>query len=385
MGEETLGASHSSYELMSDVVASAVVSLLVDSGPDAVHTMVVASATGYSVSDLDETYGHAGELLYLAWERLLRVEFEALVVQAQELMSGNFASLINGGTLSPRQRAAVHLLVVAHRFDELKEALPFDVQRVLFVHESGCIDHADRSVLRGILGWLCGVLLDPSRSPEDSLNLLPDINWRDRCWRRFDSPDLVEETPELALTFEGATELSQSILLACTRIVAEGGVSRATLVRIARTVGYPPAVVYEMFGRQEHLLAQYMQFVFSTLFSYSRLAPLLVDPAQAGMRVRVWLGSSLAMRRTALLESVLASGFSPFLKTAYVDALEEGLADLRVAQLRASPSQTLNMYRRFVASRQLVLGLAILSAVTIENQPLEWGPFLSAFLCDDNS
>ncbi len=384
MAEGNLDSSHGSYDLMSDAVAIAVVDLLTALGPDAVHTTAVANATGYSESDLDETYGHAGELLYLAWERLLRIEFEALVGQAQELMSGNFASLNNDETVSSHRRAAVHLLVVAHRFDELKEGLPPDVQRVLSEHETEYIDDSDRSVLRGILGWLCGVLLDPSRSPGDSLKLLPDINWHDRCWRQFGSHRTVQETPEMTLTFDGVSAFSQSIFLACTRIVAEGGVSRATLVRIARTVGCPPAVVYEMFGRQEHLLAQYMQFVFSTLFSYSRLAPLLEDAAQAEMRVRVWLGPNLAMRRAALLESVLASGFSPFLKTAYVDALEEGLADLQVAQLQSSPSQTLNSYRRFIASRQLVLGLAVLKEVDTDTRTSELGPFLASFLCDEN-
>ena len=122
----------------------------------------------------------------------------------------------------------------------------------------------------------------------------------------------------------------------------------------------------------------------NTLFSYSRLAPLLEDAAQAEMRVRVWLGPSLAMRRAALLESVLASGFSPFLKTAYVDALEEGLADLQVAQLQSSPSQTLNSYRRFIASRQLVLGLAVLKQVDTDTRTSELGPFLASFLCDEN-
>jgi hypothetical protein len=139
-----------------------------------------------------------------------------------------------------------------------------------------------------------------------------------------------------------------------------------------------------MYGRQEHLLAHYVQIVFSTLFSYRRLAELLQDAAHADMRLRVWLGARVQMRRRAVLECVLASGFSPFLKGAYVDALDEGLADVRVAHVHASSQRTLNTQRRFIASRQIALGLAVLAEVELDPRTPQLSHFLSAFLSDRN-
>lgn len=367
-----------------DVVASIVLDILVTSGPDAVHLSEVAASAGCPVEEFTSRYGHVGELLYVAWDKSLRLEFASIVAQARDLMSGDFTSIRGGKTVSSRRRAAVHLVSVAHRFDELKEAVPFDVQHMLLTHETGCHDDSDRSVMRGLIGWLCGILLDPGRNPDETLSLLLDTNWHDNCWRKAEQGEYFAETPELPLVFEDVSEMLQKILLACTRIVAEGGVGRATLVRIARSVGYSPTDVYTLFGRQEHLLAQYVQFVFGTLFSYSRLSELLQDASHADMRVRVWLGPRVQIRRRALLECVLASQFSPFLKTAYQDALDEGLADVQVANLRATPAHELNTYRRFIASRQIVLGLAALEEVELATWPRTWRPFLAAFLSDHN-
>lgn len=380
--EDLPESSAGTHTQIDRAVAEVVVDILLDSGPDAVNMTAVSEPTGLAVETLEEMYGHPGELLHLAWDTALRVEFEAVVAQARTLMSGRFDSIHRRETVSPRRRAAVHLLVVAHRFDELKEVVPFDVQRVLFEYENDCIDDCDRSVLRALIGWLCGVLLDPGRDPDDALVLLSDIGWHDRCWRTPESLETLDDTPAVALTFDEAGELSRTILLACTRIVAEGGVSRATLVRIARSAGYPAATVYDMFGRQEHLLAKYVQFVFAELLSYRRLIDIMADPSLADMRLRVWLEPNLNTRRRSLLECVMASNYSPFLKTAYVDALEEAIADVQVASLRATPARALNTHRRFVASRHLVMGLAVLDDVELASWPRHWTPFLKVFLSD---
>lgn len=361
-------------------VVSVVLDILLSAGPDAVHLSTVAHELGRSLGEVEEMFGHAGELLYTVWESRLRIEFEELVHQAKTIMSGDIESIDSGISGSPLRKAASHLLIVAHRYDELREAIPFDVQRILFDYESDQVDDMDRSVFRALIGWLLGIALEPGRRDGDTLNLLRHIGWTDGIWRDARLTGRAERTPPLPLAFEEAGDLSREILGACTRIVAQGGFGRATLVRIARLAGYPPEVLYGMYGRQEYLIAQYMRSVFALLFSFTRFEEYMHSPAHASMRLGVWLEPDMQIRRRALLESVMASNFSPLLESAFFDAAEVALTDMRLAHLDVSERQTEIARARFLASRQIALGLALLDDVEVERWSRDWSPFLHVFL-----
>lgn len=362
----------------SDAVVAAVMDILSKAGPDAVHLSSVASAAHLQLADIEKTYGHPGELLYLVWDEILRREFENLVDHAKDLMKGRADKA--AAEVSSVRQALAHLLVVAHRFDELREIVPFDVQRILFTHDSEEMNPADRSVLRALIGWLLGISLEPGHRYGDSLRLLEHIEWKADQWNEVDPFEPVERTPPLTLVFDTAGDLSQEVLGACTRIIAQGGSGRATLLRIARLAGFPPEVLYGMYGRQEHLIAEYMKAVFSLLFSYRRFEEYMDSPAHAAMRLGVWLEPDMQLRRRALIESVMASNFSPFLASAFIDAADGALADMRLANLN-TPEDVLEMACvRFIASRQVALGLAVLQEVEIEQWDRVWSPFLGVFL-----
>ena len=106
------------------------------------------------------------------------------------------------------------------------------------------------------------------------------------------------------------------------------------------------------------------------------------SPAHAAMRLEVWLEPDLQVRRRALIESVMASNFSPFLESAFVDAAEEALADMRLANLDTPENHLEIECVRFVASRQVALGLALLEEVELERWTRTWQPFLRAFLAE---
>ncbi len=363
-----------------DGVLSPVMTILMEAGPDAVHLGAVAAAAGFSFEELEETFGHPGELLHLAWERELRHEFDLLVSQAVQIMSRTPGDVNVDPRVGQRMRAAVHLLVVAHRFDELREVVPFDVQRILYRYEHDAMDSADRSTLRALIGWLVGIALEPGSRFSDSLQLLKEIGWTPGCWRVVDGDDEVESTPPVPLVFDEVGEMSQEILGACTRIIAQGGLARATLLRIARMAGYPPEVLYGLYGRQEYLVGHYLKLVLSLLFSYRRFEWLMSAPAVAAMRIEVWLQPDVQTRRRALLECVLASNFHPHLASAYSTAAEEALMDQRLALL-LHPELDVRIARlRFLASRQLTLGLAVLEDAELEKQQRVWRPFLRVFL-----
>ncbi len=358
--------------------------ILADAGPDAVHLSSVAQALGLPLGDVEEIFGHSGELLYTAWQSRLRDEFAALVAQARTIMTGQFSSLGRDVESPSIRRAAVHVLIVAHRFDELREIVPADVQGIFSEYDRDLGSASDHTVLRAVVGWLCGSAIDPFDPSLDTLELLPSIGWYDGCWNRHSAVVQRDHSPALALTFDGVGTIEPDILVACTRIVAQGGVGRATLLRIARAAGYPSAEMYERFGRQEYLLAQYVHVVFSTLFAYPRMTEIMNDPRYAAMRLKVWLEPSLRIRRRALVESVLAAAFSPILASAYKNALENSVADLMIGNLSSDDRGTANVFRRFVASRHITLGLAIVEDVDLETWSRDWGPFLASFLSDSN-
>lgn len=365
-------------------VVPVVLEILLNSGPDAVHLSTIAQELGRPLGEVEETFGHPGELLYLAWNFRLRSEFEDLVRQTRELMSGDLGSLDSGLSTSPLRKAACHLLVVAHRYDELREVVPFDVQRLIQKYESDPKDIVDRSVLRALIGWLLGIALEPGHRYGDSLKLLRYIGWRDGVCRDVQLGERVERTPPLSLTFDDEGDLAQEILGACTRIVAQGGFGRATLFRIARHAGYPPEVLHGLYGRQEYLIAQYIRSVFALLFSFPRFTEFMSSPAIGSMRLTVWLESDMHIRRRAVLESVIASNFSPLLESAFVDAAEGALADMRIAYLDVSEEYLAISQTRFLASRQVALGLALLEDIEVEGWIPDWNPFLHVFLSNPN-
>lgn len=363
-----------------DDIAAAVLDILIDSGPDAVNFTGVSAAVGSRAEVLQAIYGHSGELLHLAWDRQLREEFTALVARARSLMEMGTAGGALMGGMSQRQRAGVHLLTVAHRFDELREVVPFDVQRILHVHDDGDSSVVDRSVFRALLGWLMGIALEPDQSHSDSLNLLEYIGWSPGCWKEHPDGGRAEVTPPLPLIFDDVGDMSQEILGACTRVIAQGGLARATLLRIARISGYPSEVLHGMYGSQEHLIAQYVQLVFALLFSYPRFEQYMSSPALATMRLDVWLGPELHTRRRALLELAMSSNFSPFLKSAFASAAEVALTNLWIAYLDRSETDVAFAHVRFVASRQLALGLALLDDIEVDSTHRDWSAFLRIFL-----
>lgn len=365
-------------------VVAVVMEILLNAGPDAVQLSTVAHELGRNLGELEETFGHPGELLHSAWESCLRIEFENLVGQAKRFMSGDIDSIDLEVSTSPLRKAASHLLIVSDRYDELCEAVPFDVQRILFEQEPGHDDDVDRSVFRALIGWLLGIALEPGRRNGDTLRLLRHIGWEGGIWREAHLTDRAERTPPLPLVFDEAGDMSQEVLGACTRIVAQGGFSRATLLRIARMAGYPPEVLYGMYGRQEYLIGQYMRSVFALLFSFTRFAEYMDSPAYAAMRLDVWLEPDMSIRRRALLESVMASNFSPLMESAFLGAAEAALTDMRLAHLDISEARTEIARMRFLASRQIALGLALLDDVEVERSSRDWSPFVHVLFANND-
>jgi hypothetical protein len=108
------------------------------------------------------------------------------------------------------------------------------------------------------------------------------------------------------------------------------------------------------------------------------------SPAYAAMRLDVWLEPDMSIRRRALLESVMASNFSPLMESAFLGAAEAALTDMRLAHLDISEARTEIARMRFLASRQIALGLALLDDVEVERSSRDWSPFVHVLFANND-
>ena len=363
-----------------DELLQASLETILAEGPDALSLSGVAGLLDRDLSDLTETYGHPGELLAQVWSAYLSAEWDDIISIAERLFLGEVQAAEQLRQNIGIRRAAVHVAIVAHRYDELAEVVPHDIARKIavlrrrrFETSAGRTDEersADDSVLLGLLGWILGSLLDPQEVR--SLSHLQNNGWHTRCWKTsFTSPE-APRLPPRSLVFDQAGPLSQDLLAASTRIVAQGGMSRATLSRVARLSGYPPEVVVGMYLKQENLLSDFIETAVNILFGSERIDQALRDPDLGSMQLAVWLEPAQVNRRRALLEILMSGAFSPTIRVAYIRAVQ--LADSSTDVISA------DFRLRAAIVREVCFGLAVVRDAIGDFGITDWRSFAHSAL-----
>ena len=365
----------------------ATLSILIAEGPDAISLSQLALLLDRDSEELLELFGHPGELLAQLWQTVLRQQLIDITDLAQRIFGGDLAAIEDIRVNVSLRRAALQLCVVAHRYDELAEVVPADLTQQVtalcsrIAASNNSLDAntqaADRSVVLGLLGWVMGILLEPVDIETSSLQSLALNDFHHRCWTVDVDSVAVERQPPQVLIYDQSGPLSGELLRASTNIVAQGGVGRATLSRVARMSGFPPEVVVGMYINQENLIADFIETMVSTLFSYETVSGVINDPPRGAMRLSVWLEDGLRTRRRALLEIVLAGAHSSSISAAYaqavrqVDSFAKSIPDQRLANSEIGFS----MYAAMV--RHICLGLAVLQNLVGDFQGTDWRPFTS--------
>ena len=358
---------------------------LVTEGPDAISMSQLATQLDRDIDELLELFGHPGELLAQLWQTVLRQQLIDLTDLAQRIYEGDLTAIQDIRVNFTLRRAALHLCVVAHRYDELAEVIPADLtqqvtaicSRIAASNDSldANAQATDRSVILGLLGWVMGALLEPTVVDTSPLQSLVSNHFYYHCWTTNPDSARVERQPPQVLIFDQSGPLSGELLRASTNIVAQGGVSRATLSRVARMSGFPPEVVVGMYINQENLIADFIETMVGTLFSYETVSSVVNDPPRGAMRLSVWLEDGLGVRRRALLEIVLAGAHSSSISAAYaqavhqVDGFAESLPGHRLA------NSELDFSTDAATVRHICLGLAVLRNLIGDFQVADWRPF----------
>lgn len=371
----------------------ATLNVLVAEDPDAVSLVQLAGLLNRDLDEMQELFGHPGELLAQLWQSTLHWQLAEVIDLAERIHDGDLEALNEIGVNRSLRRAAIHLMIVSHRFEELAEVVPQDVAQMtsdlrsrvqsLDESDSPSMIEADDSVIIGLLGWVCGVLLDPGVDKEISLRQLESNHFHHRCWKTHLEPMPAKRLQPQVLVFDQDGPLSGELLMASTRIVAQGGVNRATLARVARISGFPPEVVVSMYLKQENLLSDFIQSVMTSIFGYESIKEVMVDPSNATVRLAVWLADGLVLRRRALLETLLAGSHSPSIRSAHARVVRS--IDSR-AESDGDDGHDIfggHFSRYAVVVRHVCLGLAVIRDAIGDLGVTDWRPFTGIALGSD--
>lgn len=366
---------------------------LIAEGPDAVSLVQLAELLNRDIDELQELFGHPGELLAQLWQSVLRLQWVEIMGLARRIFDGDLAAIHDVRMNLSLRRAAIHLIVVAHRYEELAEVIPNDVARqVSLLSESVTTSDiaatenaraADHCMIVGLLGWITGVLLDPRAGDEPSLNHLLLNHFHHRCWKTDHDQKMAERRPPQTLVFDQAGPLSGELLRASTSIVAQGGVGRATLARVARISGFPPEVVVGMYVKQENLHADFIESAVTSIFGYESVKNAVSDPLNAAVRLSVWLDQETDARRRALLEILVAGTFSPSIRNAYARVVHNIES---VAHIHSQADHVIfeSDFRRYAAVvRHICLGLGVIRENIGDLGIADWRPFSGIALGSD--
>ena len=165
-------------------------------------------------------------------------------------------------------RAAIEMLAVAPRVEELDEVVRPDVEAL--VAAAGGTPDATARRRAQVLGqlaltWGIALLSLPSAAPPlewwmlvvGSTGLDHD---RTRARRQGDPIHVTQPDPD---TGEPVRDM---VLRAAAEVVAKTGFERATVSRIARRAGYSTGVIYEYYERKDDMIAELVEVLLETLY-----------------------------------------------------------------------------------------------------------------------
>jgi AcrR family transcriptional regulator len=260
-------------------ILAAALSVLRDDGYDGLGMSHVARAAGLnSTGALYGRFENVAELAVWVWTERASQALREVSERAIALLDADAidetalaeARALATSLTAPDDalRAAIELLAVAPRVEELEEVVRPDVHALL---EAAGAARDDRPVRRAqVLGqlslaWGLGLLSLPPAGPP--------VEW----WMfvagsiglsHVQAPRSKKATPILtALPAPDTGEPVRDVVLqAAAEVVAKTGFERATVSRIARRAGYSTGVIYEYYERKDDMIAELVSVLLENLY-----------------------------------------------------------------------------------------------------------------------
>jgi AcrR family transcriptional regulator len=248
-------------------LAEAALEELNESGFDGLQMGAVASRAGLSSGAVYNRFENVAELAVTLWQESLRTHALAMFDKVVDLGHQTFGDPLDPELIaettnpSPLWRGALQLLLVARRVEELNEVITEDLlsweRGRGFVLEEDPVRYS-RGVtsLSPMIGLsVLRMLPTPVVLPNEQI-LRIHQGILDASWEYNEAPDLDSEALETEFVMEVNTgdPVSDALINAAARVIANSGCVRSTVSRIARRAGYTTAAIYERYENKEALI-----------------------------------------------------------------------------------------------------------------------------------
>jgi AcrR family transcriptional regulator len=378
-------------------ILTAALEVLRADGYDGLGMSHVARAAGLnSTGALYGRFENVAELAVWIWTEQASCALRSISERAIALLD---APEIDGTTVTEAQaiaaelttpdnalRAAIELLAVASRVEELEEVVRPDVEAIIAA-AGGTIDATPRrraQVLGQLsLAWGIGLLSLPSTAPElewwmlvaGSTGLAHDRTRSRKAGEPIEVPEPMPDTGE---------PVRDVVLQSAAGVVARTGFERATVSRIARRAGYSTGVIYEYYERKDDMIAELVEVLLETLYVIiaKREGDLIAEGRLADVSGALLAGYVLPgahQLQRLKVELYLAAAHQPGVDEALGRVLTRHTADTR-ARLQAAGMSPEEAVLTPPGGRAIDHGIALVSAMAGPVDDVDWRLYIQPLI-----
>ena len=251
--------------------------LLRERGPDRMAALELARSAGLTTGAVYARYENPAEIMVGLWQQriatpmrmFLENSLEALVDGSETARASVTRALANpSGPLRP----GVSMLIAATRIPELAEVVRPDLEAWMADLDIDVGSSEARQKQKVFVAAALGCLMFATVDMFDHddwafLQRIAESANSDRTFGRFPLP---EPAPPADLVVETGEPVRDAIVNGAARVIANGGLERATTQRIARAAGLQPNEIFGVYRTRTELFAEVAKSVLTDILSGGR-------------------------------------------------------------------------------------------------------------------
>ena len=273
-----------------DLLLDAALELLREKGPDRIAALDLARLAKLTTGAVYARYENNEEILVGLWQYRIsgpmRAFFEASLPAISPGPNRAEAQAIIAKTISNPQgplRPGIALLIASSRIPELQEIIIPEIQG--WLRDMGISDdRSDVASLQklGIIGFVLGCLYFAAADMFDFADwetikpLAHYVLEHQSIEGVSDVPDV--KPPSIAVTTDN--EIRDALVNGAARVIARGGVERATTQRIARAAALPPSALFSEYRTRQALFGDVAEKLLHLIYRGARAEDILPTPDQ---------------------------------------------------------------------------------------------------------
>jgi AcrR family transcriptional regulator len=280
-----------------DLLLDAALELLREKGPDRIAALDLARLAKLTTGAVYARYENNEEILVGLWQHRIsgpmRSFFEAALPAMTPGLHRAEAQAIMAKTISNPHgplRPGVSLLIASSRIPELHEIIVPEIQG--WLHEMGISD--DRSDVASlykleIISFVLGCLYFAATDMfdfDDWETIKPLAHY---ILEHPSIEDLAEipiaAPPSIAVTTDN--EIRDALVNGAARVIARGGVERATTQRIARAAALPPSALFSEYRTRQALFGDVAEKLLHLIYRGARAEDILPPAEQTSSAIEI--------------------------------------------------------------------------------------------------